>query len=365
MFTYNVHMSYCINLHEAEDLVRWYQSHKRELPWRDQNSAYKVWISEIMLQQTRIEAVRERFVMFINELPDAYALAECDDDRLMKLWEGMGYYSRARNLKKCAQVLCRDYQGTLPADGNLLRKLPGIGPYTAGAISSIAYGLPAAAVDGNVLRVLARCFLITDDIRQKSVRKDLEETILSLFNICSDSDFISGFNQAIMELGETVCVPNGKPHCADCPMNKTCRAFLQQKTEEIPYRSPLKKRKIIERTLFVMRDGDRFLLHKRPKTGLLASLFEFPGIDQKLTRTQALQMVEQMGIIPLQIRSLPESKHIFTHLEWHMTAYEIRCEQITSLTSEDMFIVNKKELSQMAVPSAFRTYIDYYALRDD
>ena len=347
----------------AEHLVSWYDKNKRKLPWRDTGNPYDVWISEIMLQQTRIEAVRDKYALFRKELPTIQDLAACEDDKLMRIWEGLGYYSRARNLKKCAQILVEKYEGKLPADVEKLKSLPGIGPYTAGAIGSICFGLPVYAVDGNVLRVLARYFEIRDDVRDLKTVSEIRDTLRSIYENKEPSPFFSALNQGLMELGETLCVPNGLPRCGDCPLKNRCRTHAKGCYEEIPYRSPLKPRKIINRTLLVIRDGDSFQLHKRSASGLLAGLYEFPGVDQTLTKEEVEKETEKMNFEPLCIKALPDSKHIFTHLEWHMKAYEITVSEIHSKGSSYV-LANKKELSQLAIPSAFKTYIDWYSLRD-
>lgn len=359
-----IRMKKSIDLQDAEKLASWYEKNKRELPWRDTGNSYDVWLSEIMLQQTRIEAVKPKFALFKKELPSIQDLADVDEDRLMRLWEGMGYYSRARNLKKCAETLVRDYEGRLPSDYEVLKKLPGIGPYTAGAIASIAYGKAVPAVDGNVMRVLARYLEIRDDIRDPKTKKSFEEIISDLFQKKNDPSFVRNFNQGLMELGEVICVPNGAPHCEDCPWKSVCKAHLHHNTDQIPYRSALKKRKIIERTLFILRDGNQFLLRKREDKGLLAGLYEFPGIDRKLNQSEVIHEVEKHGMIPLHVKRLPDSKHIFTHLEWHMSAYEIQTEEIEQLRDDSCILADKKELSSLAIPSAFHTYTDWYSLRD-
>lgn len=361
--TYNYFMSK-MNINTAEEIVHWYNKNKRSLPWRDTNNPYDVWLSEIMLQQTRIEAVKPKYELFKKKLPDIASLAACEDDALMRLWEGLGYYSRARNLKKCANVLVEQYAGKLPAAYDALIKLPGIGPYTAGAISSIAYDMPVPAVDGNVLRVLARYFGIKDDVRNEAVKKKIQDTIQDLYETKRKKGFFSSFNQGLMEIGEVVCVPNGAPHCDACPLQEKCICCKKKLYEEIPYRSSLKERKIIERTLLILRDGDSFLLHKRDEKGLLAGLYEFIGIDETLNEKQALKEAERMGAVPVRITHLPEAKHIFTHLEWHMHAYEIQVEQIEQLKIDHCILANKKELASLAIPSAFKTYINWYSLRD-
>ncbi len=355
---------YELSKKEADSLTAWFDKNKRDLPWRGTGDPYDVWLSEIMLQQTRVEAVKEKFIQFRRELPDIISLSEVSDDRLMKLWEGMGYYSRARNLKKCAGELRDLYGGVLPSSFDELIRLSGIGPYTAGAIVSIAYGNPVPAVDGNVLRVLARLFEDATDIRSGRAKKNCGEIIRSFYrkNPGLGADYISSFTQALMELGALVCVPNGQPHCEACPWNNVCRAHLNNTAGRIPYRSALKGRRIEERTLLIIRDEDRFLLRKRPESGLLAGLYEFAGYDGFLSRAQIIEETEKLGISALHIRRLPDSRHIFTHLEWHMHAFEIMVADIDSVP--DGLLLTKKELAEFAVPSAFSKYISYYSLKD-
>ena len=346
---------------QAEQLTDWYEKNRRSLPWRDTGNPYHVWISEIMLQQTRIEAVIPKYEAFIRELPDTAALARCDDDRLMRLWEGLGYYSRARNLKKCAEVLTENFGGRLPEDYALLKKLPGIGPYTAGAIASIAFSIPVPAVDGNVLRVLARVFAVREDIRSEETKKHITDTLSEVYGSAHVS--CSSFNQGMMELGETLCLP-AKPHCSTCPWNESCLALQQGTVSQIPYRSPLKQRKIIRRTLLVIREGEKFMIRRRPERGLLAGLYEFIGIDEDLEAKDALAEAEKMGMTPLRIRPLPDSVHVFTHLEWHMKAYEIRIAEGAKL-KDGCILVSRAEIADKALPSAFRAYTRWYALRED
>ncbi len=354
---------YTLELSSAAHLAKWYDENKREMPWRDTGDPYDVWLSEIMLQQTRIEAAREKFLRFREALPGIAELAACDEDHLMKLWEGLGYYSRAKNLQKCAQVIMRDHGGTLPADPELLRRLPGIGPYTAGAIASIAFGIAVPAVDGNVMRVLSRFLCIREDVREPETKGIFEDIIRDLFRQDPSPAFAASFNQGLMELGETLCLPNGAPLCEKCPWKAGCIAHAQGFTDSLPVRGAAKKRREIERTLLILRCGNAFLLRKRPEKGLLAGLYEFPGIDGRLTREEALQAAETIGAKPTGIHPLPEAKHIFTHLEWHMTAWEIETGLPDHTGDKDTVLASKEELARMAIPSAFRTYIEYYALQ--
>ncbi|MGP1348790.1 MAG: A/G-specific adenine glycosylase [Stomatobaculum sp.] len=414
--------------HAAAVLLSWYRRSKRILPWRDTGNPEDVWISEIMLQQTRVEAVKNYFLRFRATLPDAAAIAACPDDALMKLWEGLGYYSRARNLKKCAAVLVQDYKGRLPADYRALLSLPGIGAYTAGAIASIAYEIPVPAVDGNVLRVWARLTGCSNDIASPETKKRFTDEIQALISQCikeaapcpccseacadaipqrtspsvpSEEAFsVSDFNQALMELGAVVCVPNGTPLCAQCPLRADCTACRTGATDSLPVRSPKRPRRIEKRTLLIIRDGERFLLRKRPDTGLLAGLYEFPGVPGHLDEAEALAAAAKLGIFPLRIRPLPEGKHIFTHIEWHMCAWEIYAAEFpaspavipassmdahtgitppaavnaaktasagdsspTTAPPDILLLAKKEELQQLAIPSAFRTWINWYALK--
>lgn len=351
-----------MKLTDAVNLADWYQTHKRNLPWRDTGNPYHVWVSEIMLQQTRIEAVKPKYEHFMQELPDIASLAACPEDRLMKLWEGLGYYARARNLQKCAIVLMRDFHGELPADEDALKHLPGIGPYTAGAIASISFGIGVPAVDGNVLRVLSRYVENEEDVRLPSVRQEAEKAIRTVFEQDHYPSFVKAFNQGLMELGETICTPNGTPSCSHCPLCMSCLASSHGSWDHIPYRSSLKDRRIVERTLYIIKDGQRFLLHKRPMRGLLAGLYEFPAMDGFADEKKILHQVETLGFAPVHIRALPEARHVFTHLEWHMHAWEIQCAQADLALPSDWILVTKKELANCAVPSAFKTYLDWYSL---
>jgi len=348
-----------LEIRDAVLLAEWYEEHKRPLPWRDAGNPYDVWLSEIMLQQTRIEAVKPKFLAFKESLPEIKDLADCEDDFLMHLWEGLGYYSRARNLKKCAAVLVKEYNSQLPDDYALLKKLPGIGPYTAGAIGSIAFNLPVSAVDGNVMRVLARVFAIKDDVRDPKTKEQIEKTIEHVYQ--TENFPYGNFNQGLMELGETVCLPNGRPLCELCPLSHIC----SKQWETIPYRSKLKERKIINRTILLITDGESYLLHKRPDTGLLASLYEFPGIEKECDEEEVFNIVSAMGYIPSSITKLEDSKHIFTHLEWHMAAYEITVSEMIKANDKSYTAVKRKDMRNYAIPSAFETYKKYIRRKEN
>ena len=354
----------------TEPLQNWFDTHARVLPWRDQPSAYYVWISEIMLQQTRVEAVKPYFERFIRELPDVQALAECTEDKYLKLWEGLGYYNRVRNLHAAAQQIMEDYGGVLPDSYEELLNLKGIGAYTAGAIASIAYNKPVPAVDGNVLRVISRVCADDSDIMKQSVRNHMQESLQQLMESQQDTLIPRKFNQALMELGAMVCVPNGVPHCLECPWHDFCEARLQERIGELPVKTKKAARRIEEKTVFVLRDGEKVALHKRPAKGLLAGLYELPNCEQKLNREEALQYIENLGYRPIRIVPLAEAKHIFSHVEWHMRGYAVLIEEPgRELTAENaaarshrqkanklLFVEATDAKERYAVPSAFSAY---------
>lgn len=337
----------------VDPLIGWFRGHARILPWREDASSYRVWISEIMLQQTRVEAVKPYFERFIGSLPDMESLANVPEDRLMKLWEGLGYYNRARNLQKTAREVMKTYGGVLPADYEKLLKLPGIGSYTAGAVSSIAYGIPVPAVDGNVLRVWSRLFLREEDILKQSVKTAVEKEFLAVMPKENPGEF----NQALMELGATVCVPNGMAKCEECPLAFLCQARKTGRVMEFPKKASKKPRKIEERTVFVIRSGDRTVIGQRPKKGLLAGLYELPNAEGHFSQEEALTYVKELGFSPIRILPLADAKHIFSHVEWQMKGYVIRVEEIEKAPKERLLLVAPRETEEKyPIPTAFRAY---------
>ena len=232
----------------VKPLQVWFDGHARVLPWRENPTAYYVWISEIMLQQTRVEAVKPYFQRFITELPDVKSLAECPENRYLKLWEGLGYYNRVRNLNAAAVQIMETYDGFIPQSYEELLKLKGIGSYTAGAISSIAYNQPVPAVDGNVLRVISRVCADDSDIMKQSVRTAMERKLRELMEGMTDVLIPRKFNQALMELGAMICVPNGAPHCEECPWQAFCEARLQNRIAELPVKKKAKARRVEDKT---------------------------------------------------------------------------------------------------------------------
>ena len=335
-------------------LLHWYKHNARVLPWREDPSAYHVWVSEIMLQQTRVEAVRGYYMRFLDALPGVKELAECPDDRLMKLWEGLGYYSRARNLKKAAGVICEQYGGVLPDEVTELRKLPGIGDYTAGAIASIAFHKPEPAVDGNLLRVLSRVSGSRENIDFPEVRKRMAAELKAVM----PKEESGELNQAIMDIGATVCIPNGAPHCEECPLMHLCAAYREDTVSEIPVREAKKARRVEQRTVFLIECEGGILLHKRPPKGLLAGLWEYPNISGYVKRKEIPSVIFEILRAEDTVRitscgRLSDAKHIFTHIEWQMQVYEIKAEGISALP-EDYVVVTEEEMKEKySVPSAF------------
>ena len=341
----------------AEPLLEWYDKGHRILPWREDPTAYKVWISEIMLQQTRVEAVKPYFNRFISELPNISDLAECEEDRLLKLWEGLGYYNRARNLQKAARQVMEEHGGQMPESQEQLLKLAGIGNYTSGAIASIAFGKKVPAVDGNVLRILSRISLDEEDILKDTTKRRVEKQLLEVMPAERPGDF----NQALMELGATVCIPNGKPKCEECPWEKICLAHLEGKEEEFPKKEVKKKRTIEKKTILIIQDENKSALHKRPSKGLLAGLYEFPNLEGHQTEKRVLAYLKEIGLEVLRIQKLEGAKHIFSHKEWHMIAYQIRVDELAvkgkQLEDENWIFVESKEAeTKYPLPSAFAAY---------
>ena len=344
----------------APALLEWFYKNQRILPFRTDPSPYHVWLSEIMLQQTRVSAALPYYERFLAALPDIPALAACEEEKLHKLWEGLGYYSRVRNLQKAARIVCEQYGGQLPADYDALRALPGIGDYTAGAIASISFGLAVPAVDGNVLRVMARLREDGEDILKQSVKNRVEAELTEIM----PAEDPGAFNQAMMDLGAMVCLPNGAPKCEVCPLFDQCLAGQHQTWTEYPFKKSAKPRRIEDRTVLLFLDGVHTAVRKRPKKGLLAGLYEFPNFDGVLSEQEALEEAEKFGVTPLHIQALPPYKHIFSHVEWHITGYAIKIagndvEQEGEEKAGLIFADAKTAAERYAIPSAFAEYAKY------
>ncbi len=331
-------------------LLPWYYEHKRDLPWRQDKEPYHVWLSEIMLQQTRVEAVRGYYSRFLSSLPTVQDLAVCDDDKLHKLWEGLGYYSRVRNLKKAAQIIVSEYGGVFPREYEKILGLPGIGTYTAGAICSICYDAPTPAVDGNVLRVAAR---LTDDhtpIDLPAYKKQVQSALQQVYPHQGGD-----FTQALMELGATVCVPNGAPQCDICPCKAFCRSRMKGTVQQLPKKLPKRERKVEEKTVFIIRCDGRVALTKRPEGGLLAQMWQFPDVPYKLEMTDAVNAVERIGVKIKEIHKQVEKKHIFTHIEWRMRGIYLEARE----ESPGFVWFTEEEMEQsVALPTAYKQFWD-------
>ncbi|MBR0443525.1 MAG: A/G-specific adenine glycosylase [Clostridia bacterium] len=341
----------------VEPLIAWYEQDHRSLPWRDDPTPYHVWLSEIMLQQTRIEAVIPYYERFLAVYPTVAALAAADNEQLMKLWEGLGYYSRARNLKKAAACIMEQHGGKLPADYEALRALPGIGAYTAGAIASIAFGLPEPAVDGNVLRVITRLTADRDDITKESTKRRITEQLREIYPHAPAA--ASAMTQALMELGERVCVPNGEPHCDSCPLGLLCLSRAMDLTDCIPVRTPKKPRRQEIRTIFLIISDGKVALVKRPQTGLLAGLWEFPCMGEHADKAAAMQQLCAHGASVNRLSRTVNAIHIFTHIEWHMQSYIAVCDRppVNWNGGELVFVTPSELKSSYALPTAYRAYL--------
>ena len=341
----------------VEPLLAWYEQNRRPLPWRESPTPYHVWLSEIMLQQTRIEAVIPYYERFLAAYPSVAHLASADDEMLMKLWEGLGYYSRARNLKKAAKQIVEQHGGELPASYGALRALPGIGAYTAGAIASISFGLPEPAVDGNVLRVITRLTADESDITKEATKKSVTEALRNVYPTTPRE--AAAMTQALMELGERVCIPNGEPHCMDCPLGLLCRARARELTDRIPVRTPKKPRRIEKRTVLLMTANGKIALVKRPDTGLLAGLWEFPCMPDHVDESAVSEYLTEGGVSPLSLSRNVDATHIFTHIEWHMQSYAAVCDrEMTRWDGRPLVYVTPSELTRgYAVPTAYRVYV--------
>lgn len=331
-----------------EALLPWYQEHKRDLPWRKDQEPYHVWLSEIMLQQTRVEAVKGYYQRFLTALPTVEALASCDDDALHKLWEGLGYYSRVRNLKKAAQVIISKHDGVFPGEYAHVLALPGIGEYTAGAICSICFDQKTPAVDGNVLRVISR---ITNDptpIDLPAYKKQVNEILKEVYPAEAGD-----FTQALMELGATICGPNRKPDCEACPCKNFCMAFKHDTAEALPVKLPKKGRREEKMTLFICSCQGKYAVEKRKDTGLLASLWQFPHVEGHLDTQQAVDAAKEMGLHPQEIFFALEKEHIFTHVRWDMRGYYM--EAADPVDTWQWYTAEEIE-ANIPLPTAFRQF---------
>ncbi len=358
----------------GELLVRWYQANAREYPWRSDPSPYHVWLSEIMLQQTRLETVRAYYLRFIGELPTVAALAAAPEEQVLKLWEGLGYYSRARNLHKAAKVIVSQYGGEIPADPAKIRALPGVGDYTAGAISAVAFGLPVPAVDGNVLRVVSRLFELEDDVLSPAARRNVTELVRAAY-----PPEASAFTQGLMELGETLCLP-GVPLCDACPLRELCRSRSSGRAAELPLRKAKTAKRELTRELFLIKNADgRLLFCRRPDKGVLAGLWDLPeesegaGIggagsagdtsssaDRLRATSSSADRLRAAGFVLRRGELLGEADHVFTHLIWHMKVWQGSLERQGGAAEDDALAdaagdgaANAADAANLPLPEGF------------
>lgn len=356
---------------DTKKLLDWYDEERRILPWREDPTPYHVWVSEIMLQQTRVEAVKEYYARFLETLPDVAALAAADEDTYLKLWEGLGYYSRVRNLHKAAVTIMEEYDGVIPGTAKELQKLSGIGEYTAAAIASIAFGEPVSSVDGNLLRVYARRELYRESIKDPAAKKLAYDYYMERM----PEDRPGDYNQALMDLGATVCLPNGEPECFRCPWADLCEAHKHGVELEVPVVPAKKARRVEYRTVFRVHSGEKLLLARRPDTGLLAGLYEFPNAllkeTPKMSKKEQMELagsalndfLETTGLTPISTFPLPTAKHIFSHVEWRMTGYDLEVKSLSPVLENpffpeehELFVTSLSDLDHYSIPNAFDAY---------
>lgn len=340
---------------DIEALILWYETNKRDLPWRHTKDPYKIWISETMLQQTRVDTVIPYYERFLKEIPDLKALANVDEDRLLKLWEGLGYYSRARNLQKTAQILQSQNQNTLPIDKLALQSLPGIGPYTVGAILSIAYGLREPAIDGNVLRVLSRVYEEKESILKPKVRAKYDSILQKWMK-----DFLpSSFTQSFIELGALICTKT--PQCKECPLNQSCKAYKHQTIDEYPVKKETKEKRILHKTVFLFEYKKKIGITKRENRGILANLYEFPNIENSLNEEEINKLFQNKGIYAKKIIKLQPVKHVFSHQIWILHGYQVLLDNpIPNVT----FVEKKEVKKEYSLPVAFQKVWQSPVLKD-
>ncbi len=336
-------------------LLAWYDEHKREMPWRDCEDPYKTWISEIMLQQTRVDQATPYFNHFMERFPDVYTLAEADQQEVLKVWEGLGYYSRARNMHHAAKTVVDKFDGQIPDSEDEILELKGVGPYTASAVLSIAYSKPHAVVDGNVLRVLTRYLGIEDDIRSTRTKNAIQDAADELLDKTRPGDF----NQAVMELGATVCTP-ANPDCSSCPVNTDCIAYATMKTDSIPYKSPAKKRPHHQIGVGIIRDNEDVLIALRPEDAMLGGLWEFPGGKQQkgedIQQTVIRELKEELGVDVAITKPFMKLNHAYSHFKITLHAYlcELKNGTPEPKTSQQLKWVSVSDLEHYPFPKANR-----------
>ena len=332
-------------------ILSWYKKSRREMPWREEPTPYRIWISEIMLQQTRVDTVIPYFNNFMSRYPTVESLASSEENELMKYWEGLGYYSRIKNIRKTAIELVQNHQAKLPESFEELLKLKGIGEYTASAIASEAFGVKVPAVDGNVFRVFARLTGFREDIREA---KSQEKLKVAVREVLPEKE-IGDFNQGLIELGALICIPKGSPKCELCPVKEFCGSYRDNLQDEIPFRSKARKRTVQERTVFLIQCGDRFAVRKRDEGTLLEGLFEIPNREGFYTPEEGKSVVEEMGFTVKDLHMIRDKKVVFTHIEWILQGYYFHV-----VEENNAFLFETKEnlLKNYALASAFIGYLD-------
>jgi A/G-specific adenine glycosylase len=331
-------------------LLPWFAQNARLLPWRETREPYRVWVSEIMLQQTRVEAALGYYARFLEAFPTVRVLADAPQEQLFKLWEGLGYYSRARNLQSAARVICDKYGGVFPDTYDAIRALPGVGPYTAGAIASICFDQPRAAVDGNVLRVSARYLSDDTPVDEPAFKARIVTELEKVY----PAGQCGAFTQSLMELGATVCTPRA-PKCTACPLRESCKGLQNGTAESLPVKKPKKEKQLVLKSVFLLWCGDRLALSRRAQEGLLAGLWELPNTDEPLSPEGALAWADAHGLQPTELVWHVHRTHVFTHIRWEMEGFTIRCaampEAFVRKTSDEI-------RDTIALPTAFRKFLE-------
>ena len=349
----------------SEELLNWYKNNRRILPWREEPTPYHVWLSEIMLQQTRVEAVKGYYSRFLETLPDVESLAEASEDTCLKLWEGLGYYSRVRNLQKAAREVMARCGGKIPSTALELKRLPGIGQYTSAAIASIAFGEKIPAVDGNLLRIYARLAMYEDSIRTPAAQKKAAEYYAQRM---PESEAAAGkdnpcgnFNQALMDLGNAVCLPGSAPDCEQCPIAGFCRIHKERpgREAELPFIPAAKEKKTERLTVFLIRNGEKTAVRKRPARGLLAGLYEFPNTSGALGDSEAVAWLRENHVEPVRVRRICDAEHIFTHKKWIMRGYEVITDSFEDRPIPFIMADPEEISNKYCIPSAFVSYLEW------
>jgi A/G-specific adenine glycosylase len=343
-----------------DDLISWFKAEQRELPWRKDQDPYKVWVSEIMLQQTRVDTVIPYFNRFIQWFPSIEDLANANEDKVLKAWEGLGYYSRVRNLHSAVKEVNEKYNGQVPNTPKEISDLKGVGPYTAGAILSIAYGIPEPAVDGNVMRVLSRILSIWEDIAKPSTRKVFESAVRQLIS----HDEPSEFNQALMELGALICTPTS-PSCLLCPVREHCQGFHEGVESELPVKSKKNSQRNVELAAVIVRDeSGKVLIHKRPENGLLANLWEFPNVEIHQTlimdRAKISDLFQESFDLNIKLeKGIGQIEHIFSHLIWNIQVF-IGTLSLPFQECSDWKLISIAEMEEYAFPVSYHKILKLY-----